>query len=229
MKRFLLAICVMSVFLFGGCGKDKDKKSSARETLTASAGRKQEIPIIQSDDDSFFDFEEDEIKDFAFIDDEAEEGVTRGDDEAVTVAKNDVLGSEDDWDAELTLAWEDEADDEVNFQTVQFDLNKNEIRKDQQVKLAENVVVANDAVKTGKNIIVAGHCCPLGPPSFNMSLSERRAKVIRDEMIKKGIPKKNIQIVGCGSEIPVVLSDAEDKLVKIRELAANRRAEISIN
>ena len=84
-------------------------------------------------------------------------------------------------------------------------------------------------VKTGKKVVVAGHCCPIGSASYNMSLSELRAKMIRDEMVKSGVPEDRVKILGCGSECPIVLSDAADRAEMIKELAPNRRAEVSVS
>lgn len=230
MKKLLLAICFLSAFLLGGCGKEKAKRP-ASEMLTAFAKQKQEIPVLNTDDDIFFDFEDETIKDFAFIDDEENE-ITAVDplsEVPLKTVEQELVGPEDDWDDELMLAWEDEIDADANFKVISFDLNKNSIRKDQKTIVAENVKTASEAVELGKEVVVAGHCCELGPPSFNMSLSERRAKVIRDEMVRGGVPKEKVKIIGCGSEIPIVVSDSDDKFTKIKELAPNRRAEISIN
>jgi len=46
-------------------------------------------------------------------------------------------------------------------------------------------------------------------------------------MVKGGVPEGKVKIIGCGSECPVVLSDNSDKEEKIKELAPNRRADIS--
>lgn len=185
----------------------------------------QEIPVLDSKEAEFFDFDESEVRDFdvAFAIDEEDQ---KGDSKAVAQADKFV---DDEWeDEELTLAWEDEQEEEgYNFKVVNFDLNKNSIREDQKAAVKENVKLAVNAAKEGKKLVVAGHCCELGSASFNMSLSEKRAKAIRDEMVKGGVPEGNITIVGCGCEHQIVTSDAEDRVQRINDLAANRRAEIS--
>ncbi len=58
-------------------------------------------------------------------------------------------------------------------------------------------------------------------------MSERRAQVIKKEMIENGIPSDKIKTIGYGQEIPVVLADTQDKQELVKVLAPNRRAEIS--
>lgn len=229
MKKFIVPICIVAALFFAGCGKKCQKREGKEVVLMDPAlegptmAQNQEIPIYESEEEKFFDFDEGEVKDFAFITDEDEAQ------EEVTVAHADKI-VDDEWeDEDLTLAWEDEAETEESFKVVNFDLNKNAIRADQKNVVEENIKLAHNATKEGKNIVVAGHCCPLGSASYNMSLSERRAKTIRDEMVKKGVPQEKITILGCGSEHPVVLSDSEDRVTKIKELAANRRAEVSVH
>lgn len=217
MKRIFISICIVMAFFLGGCGKQGGGKREKAKKMA-----RQEIPIYQYEEDKFFD--DDELGEFAFIDGDEKEIPA---DESVQSSK---VASYDEWDdEELPLAWEDEQESDADFQTVNFDLNRNSIRKDQAVKVAHNVRAAREAVKTGREVVVAGHTCPIGSASYNMSLSERRAKAIRDEMVKSGVPADRVKILGCGSEIPIVLSDAADRADMIKELAPNRRAEISVN
>ena len=110
-----------------------------------------------------------------------------------------------------------------------FDLNKNAIRGDQQDIVAENIEIAKEALEEGKEVIILGHSCQLGAASYNLSLSERRAKVIKDEMVKKGIPASKVKIVGCGAEMPLIWTDKTDRTEMVAELAINRRAEITLS
>lgn len=208
---------------FTGCGKKCEKKNKKDENTTKieTAGQSG-VPVYKSEDEKFFDFDEGEVKDFAFVADE-EEGKGK------TVAKKD--GENDgDWeDEDLTMAWENEGPNKDGFKVVNFDLNKNSIRPDQKPVVEENVKVAETAAKDGKNILVKGFCCPLGSPSFNLSLSEQRAKTIRDEMVKNGIAEEKVTVLGCGSEHTIVTSKATDRQTLIKQLAPNRRSEISLN
>lgn len=233
MRKLFFAACIVSLFCLGGCSKEKKDKKSVLNSVSGESGlltTKGGIPIYPSDDDKIFDFSDGDVKDFVFIDEDDEKGSSN----QFEVSSKKQVDLKDEWDEsgeeELKLTWSDEEEGEnFDFKVVNFDLNRNQIRDDQKNLVAENVKIAEEAVKSGKKVVVAGHCCELGSPSFNMSLSEKRAKTIRDEMVKGGVPKEKIKILGCGSEFPVVLSDSRDRKIKIEELSANRRAEVSIN
>lgn len=249
MRRVFISVCLMLTIVFAGCGKKSRKIEKKVATVAesiiekkddftklASRQQQQDIPIYQYEEDKYFD--EDEISDFAFIDDEEEKSTDVKTLETGKLEK-DILASRDeeeafsydDWDEDddMPLAWE--ADDESSdlFKVVKFDLNKNIIRNDQKTVVKENVESAKAAVDTGKNIVISGHACQLGSASFNLSLSERRAKVVKDEMMKRGVPENKIRVLGCGNEMPVISSDAKDRATKVRELAPNRRAEVTLN
>jgi outer membrane protein OmpA-like peptidoglycan-associated protein len=215
MKKMFILACVIAALGFAGCGKEKKKN----KVVALNEVNRQEIPLCPSDEEKFFDFDGDEDG-FDFIDSEDGKGHK--------VAEHEQF--DEDWEEDLSLAWQDEPEDkDYKFKVVNFDLNKNTIRDDQVEAVSENVKLATAATKEGKNLIVAGHCCSLGSASFNMSLSEKRAKKIRDEMVKSGVPKDNVSILGCGSEHTIVASEAQDRQQRIIELSPNRRAEISIH
>jgi outer membrane protein OmpA-like peptidoglycan-associated protein len=219
---FTLLLCLACGMVLIGCGggKRSSKKKDLAENVIEDPSEK--IPVYQFEADEFFDASKAGL---AFVDGEVgEENVEES--EAAIVAENDV---HDDWDDEkMSLAWRKE-EETSDLEVVNFDLNKNSIRDDQKLIVAKNISVVDKAIKEGKNVVVAGYTCQLGSDSFNMSLSERRARTVRDEMVKKGIPSDKIQIVGFGSERPVVLSDAQNRGDRVRELAPNRRAEIELS
>ena len=236
-KRNLSLVLFALVFLLPACSKkenvcklDENKKVAMAESdmLLASS-----IPTVNEEIEDFF--EEDSISEFAMVDDDFADNEELEDlfaaekqDESVTVAKSEDF-SEDEANA-LTWREEDEAEEEAaSFKTVYFDINKNSIRDDQKESLNKNIETARSAAEQGKNIVIQGHCCQLGSPSYNVSLSERRANAIRKEMVRNGIPENNIKTVGCGQEMPTVWSDNPDKSEKISELAPNRRSEILIS
>lgn len=231
-RKLFVPVCVATALFFAGCGikcKKKAKKEEVSYEMSEEAQKvavNQEIPIYQSGDERVYDFDEGDVEEYVFVTDD-----NKRKEEGPVVAQVADFG-EDEWeDEDLKLAWEDEkvSEEPCDFKVVQFDLNKNSIRDDQKLAIEENVKLAENAAKTGKKFVVAGHCCELGSASYNMSLSERRAKTIRDEMVKGGVSKDKITILGCGSEHPVVLSDSQDRATRIKDLEANRRAEISIH
>ncbi len=243
MKKLGLLCVVLAVFL-SGCGK---KKATHEKTSHKTSGKflrvDNDVPVMQ--EENFFD--DQKVADFAFVDDEAMmiEGdtvITDGfdvaeldrvkDEAALTTAAlqglvESVNELERDMNEEDLVELQDM--DTVIFKTVHFDLNRNEIRPDQKPILQEDIKLAQQAVEEGRDVVVQGHSCQLGPDSYNLALSQRRAEAIKREMAGHGIDPKHIKTVGCGNEMPIVWSDARDKKALINELAPNRRAEILIN
>ena len=222
MRKFIVLICVVGGLFFAGCGGKKDKTAEK----TVKTAQNQEIPVYDSQEERFFDFDDGEVENFAFSAGQVEQ---EGQEDVVTAENKQFV--DDKWeDEDLTLALDDDKEDlECNFKVVNFDLNKNEIRADQADKVKENIKIAKKATGAGKKIVVSGHTCELGSASFNMSLSEKRAKSISDEMVKAGVEQGKIAVLGCSCEHPVVFSDASDRKQKADELSANRRTEIQIN
>lgn len=236
MLKNLSLMALALVLLLPGCGKKQEeatKKIALSETeeasLLASAEKVNEIPALKEEVDFF---EDDSITEFAFIDDETNNNLELAEGEEIDEEMIDDEEYDDD-NEELVFWEEDESiSEEVarpQFKTVHFDLNKNEIKQTEKEALAENIKLAKEAVQEGKKIVVNGHCCQLGAPSYNIPLSERRAKVIKKEMVKQGIPEDSIKTVGWGQELPAVFSDSVNKETQIQELAPNRRAEITIS
>ena len=231
MRRIVFSACVIFALFLGGCGKNGDNKKLTSlggifDKETHKIADNQGIPVYDSKEE-VFDFDEEGVKGFDFVTDEE---VVSGGEVNAKVAKNDPgFTDEDLWeDDSLEFAWDEESDD-AQFQVVKFDLNKNTIRDDQKAAVKENVKLAKAATESGQHLVISGHCCPLGSASYNMSLSEKRAKAISDEMVRNGVEEDKITILGCGSEHPIVLSDATSRAQKVKELADNRRAEITIN
>ena len=162
--------------------------------------------------------------DFTFVDDESEEN--KGDASKLTEAAPVATSHSPEF------AWVDDKTPEeatseseapeveakaFEFKTVNFTLNKNEVRKDQVAKIEHDSEIAKSAVETGKKVVVQGHCCQLGSYSYNMALSQRRADVIKKEMVKRGVSEDSIKTVGYGSEMPLVWSDKTDKKFEVTE------------
>jgi len=251
MRKSLVLFSLVLVLLLPACSKKKKqedtKKSKGYFSLSDVEVDQQklassQIPVVEEVDD-FFD--EDNVSGFAFVDEdlsenqeglkdlfEVEEQETSDAEKVVSLDENNgFVTKELVDDDEVGVTWKEEEEteqDDFSFKTVYFDLNGNEIRKDQKTSLKENIEKAKAAADEGRKIVVQGHCCQLGSPGYNIPLSERRANAIKKEMVKNGVPENSIKIVGCGQEMPVVWSDNPNKEEKIKELTENRRSEILI-
>ena len=71
-------------------------------------------------------------------------------------------------------------------------------------------------------IEIRGHTDAKGSDSYNLRLSENRAKAVADYLISKGISEKRLQYKGYGKSLPIDTNDTEEGRAK------NRRVEFKI-
>lgn len=73
-----------------------------------------------------------------------------------------------------------------------------------------------------RTLVVTGHTCDVGPASYNMGLSERRAAAVRSYLVDSGIDASRIVSQGRGETSPLVPNNSEEAR------ALNRRVELVI-
>lgn len=221
-KISLLALALIVVF--AGCGKKKcDKAKSCSSGENQKVVDNSDIPVLSQETENLVD--SGDVSDFAFVDDEIDENKKLSEvKEAAPVATNQYALVDNESDNEG-----DDSASDVSFKTINFDLNKNSIRNDQVATLESDCQIAKETLKDGKKVVVQGHCCQLGSYSYNMALSQRRADIVKNEMVRRGVSADSIKTVGCGNEIPLVWSNKTDRTSLVKELAPNRRAEIILN
>jgi outer membrane protein OmpA-like peptidoglycan-associated protein len=74
----------------------------------------------------------------------------------------------------------------------------------------------------GSDILIVGHTDQVGPASYNLSLSERRASAAADYLVVQGVRRDRVETRGMGETEPIAENDTE----RGREL--NRRVEVAI-
>lgn len=104
------------------------------------------------------------------------------------------------------------------LKNILFDFGKSVLKT---VSYTELDKVAN-ALKTNPTLKakISGHTDNIGNKSFNITLSNNRAKAVADYLISKGIAQDRISTVGYGSSVPVAGNDTD------AGRALNRRVEI---
>ena len=75
--------------------------------------------------------------------------------------------------------------------TIYFDFDKSNIRSGENEKL--NLILDNIAAENPERVIVAGHTDTAGSAQYNVWLSQRRAKVVADALMAKGIQNQLIE------------------------------------
>lgn len=68
---------------------------------------------------------------------------------------------------------------------------------------------------------ISGHTDSRGNEAYNKKLSQKRADILRDDLIRRGVDPHRLRSVGCGKERPIVENAQTEE-----EHAQNRRAEI---
>jgi len=103
--------------------------------------------------------------------------------------------------------------DQKQFKNVYFAFDGYNIKKDQEDTVVYDMnQIKESLAKAEKNgeqplVIIEGHAChSAGSAVYNLALSEKRAKVLADELIAHGIAKDHIKIVGRGKELPAIIN-----------------------
>jgi len=113
----------------------------------------------------------------------------------------------------------------VNINTIYFDFDKFNIRKDAAKELDKVVQVMNEYPEL---MIEAGsHTDSRGPDKYNMKLSEKRAKATVDYIVSKGIDAGRITYQGYG-ETQLVNECSNGKKCSREAHQLNRRTEFKI-
>ncbi len=119
---------------------------------------------------------------------------------------------------EKTLSTTDPATDpNWSFPVIHFEFNDYSIREEDKPMVGQIAAWMNnfkDAV-----IQIEGHADERGSIDFNMSLGEKRAREVMEQLIKQGIDKKRLKIITYGEEKPLDSGHSEEAWFQ------NRRAE----
>lgn len=108
----------------------------------------------------------------------------------------------------------------IELQGVHFDFDKSTLKP-------ESIVILDAAVKTmGEHgtimVEVAGHTDSIASEEYNQKLSERRAKVVYDYLVSKGVSADRMTWKGYGELQPIATNDTEEGR------AQNRRTELNV-
>ena len=202
-----------------GCG-NKQKQQSSRPSKKTMVEKYMQVDgdIEDLDDEDLDDMDElteEDIASFEFPEDE-------------DVADLDEIDLEDleDMNENEEYSWIDaQSDDE--FRKLYFSFNHYGVRDDQKASLNYDIeqvkqLIAEASDATQPTVVIEGHTCQEGAPSYNLALSERRAKTVADLFVAAGVDRSAIKVVGRGQECP--LTDGTTR----QERNPNRRVEVRV-
>jgi outer membrane protein OmpA-like peptidoglycan-associated protein len=110
---------------------------------------------------------------------------------------------------------------EVTFnQKILFDFNSSVLGDPARNNLSDLVTILQKYPDT--NIEIQGHTDGRGTDEYNQALSEKRAGVVKDFLVQKGIAANRVKAVGMGEKVPIASNET------VEGMAQNRRVEFLI-
>jgi len=89
-------------------------------------------------------------------------------------------------------------------------------------------VAASPQMAAGRQVTISGHTDSTGTDTANLRVSQRRAEMVRDYLIERGVAADRIRIVALGEMRPVRPNAHPDGTPDEQGRAANRRVEIVV-
>ena len=80
----------------------------------------------------------------------------------------------------------------------------------------------------GGAIVLRGHTDSVGDDDANMRVSERRAGLVRDWLVERGVAEDRITVIAIGEQRPIAPNARRDGTPDEAGRAANRRVDVSI-
>lgn len=196
------------------------RKKATCKNRCATRGATVNMPLssdrsVVTGNESVNGFFETDGEDFALLDQEGIQNASQ------VVASTDSHGIKDDF------AWIS-AGQTSDFKSVYFDFDDSAVRADQQPLVVVDAKTAEKtlAVEPAKTIVVEGHAChSAGSRTYNIALSEKRAKAVAKELVAQGVNAENIKTVGRGSEMPALVNGKQVGGSRQQQWA-NRRVEL---
>ena len=181
---FLLVLLISAP----GCWGGKKQRVETKPKDSTEVFSEINIPVAGDSVKSFFD---EDIEEFAVIDN-PEAAVE-------TVAQDQKIEVSDDF------SWVEEANAD-EFKTVYFGFDRYEVGRDQENAIERDIELVKNLIAQGEipTVVIEGHSChSAGSKTYNLALSEKRAKVLADRLVAAGVARENIKVVARGSEVPV--------------------------
>lgn len=118
----------------------------------------------------------------------------------------------------------------IVLRNIFFDLDRSTIKPISKLELDRLADLLRKNPKL--RIEISGHTDTQGSASYNMKLSENRAKAVVDYLVKQGFDKSRFEYKGYGEERPIISDEEISKLPTRKEKkdahAVNRRTEFKI-
>ncbi len=219
MKRIVLLFSCLVLASVPACRNKKVKKTCVEDAAVVVP----EVAIDEKAPKSLF--LDESLEELELLDDEVLQKSFEHDDATIRsmVAGDSLFEHADEKEALADQVWASRRIDQAKYglQSINFDLNRYAVRPSERQKLEADAKAVKKLTDQGRTIVVEGHACRYGgSPAYNMMLSEKRAKVVADYLIKQGVMADQLRVVGRGNEMPLVLDGSKEMQ------APNRRVEL---
>jgi len=246
---FLLSLLVV----LAGCGPKDKKKTKASQPKKRSTIAKKidtqettvetvDIPLASDEIKSYFDDKDVNLGEFVLVEDSDVESkdIDTNVDVDTNIENTDQVAQAGEINNEINLtdedlddfSWVEEIDREnEKFEKCHFEFNKYDVQEDQEKKIEDNIKLAKKILEEGgePTIVIEGHSCHSdGSMTYNLVLSEKRAKAIADRFVAAGISREKIKIVPRGQECPEKDENGNDITGDKNEQWVNRRSEVRV-
>ncbi len=99
--------------------------------------------------------------------------------------------------------------DDQSYKTIFFEPKSTEVNDSQITAFAENITNAAKAAKEGKKVVIRGHGDKLEAEyaeAVAVELAEKRAQLVKNEIIKAGAPANNVEVAALGTTEQLVFN-----------------------
>ena len=113
----------------------------------------------------------------------------------------------------------------LTFDKIYFEFDSTKLRDTASALLVQEMAAALKSKKyRDRHWLIEGHTCQLGEADYNLKLSAGRAQVVKDYLVRQGIPAEHLAVLGFGKEEPVFdVPDTDRSSAAERKREQNRR------
>lgn len=100
------------------------------------------------------------------------------------------------------------------LKSIYFEFGQYSISSDMQERIAQN----SNILKSKNKIKIEGNCDEFGTDEYNFALGLKRAKVIKDDLIAKGVEESKIIMISLGESTPLCRETTDECYAKNRRV-----------